>query len=271
MQQRSETQSTGAGKEDMFTEERQSQIAECILERGSVSVQELSALFNVSEVTIRKDLDELQKEDMIRRTHGGAVAKYHTLQLAPYQSLIVRQQEEKRRIAAKAMEFIEDGDTILLDGSTTVSELATLLASSTTLQGLVVFTTSIMIAQILNASEQVQVFMIGGMLYNRMGTVQGPVACRQLGELSTDKGFIGVNGIHRSFGYSADRIEEAQMKMSIAHASRQTYILADHTKFHKKYLARIAPPGECFDCLITDRTAGMDYTPYEKQIEICYA
>ena len=96
----------------MFAKERQSKIEQLILERGSASVLRLSQMFNVSEVTIRKDLDELQKGNRVVRTHGGAVVKYQSRPDWCFQNLAVVCLEEKQQIARTALEFIEDGESI---------------------------------------------------------------------------------------------------------------------------------------------------------------
>ena len=253
----------------MFTEERQSRIEEVILERGSVSVQELSELFNVSEVTIRKDLDELQKSDTIKRTHGGAVAKYHALERAAFQSLTTRRKEEKQAIARKALSLIEDGDTLLMDGSSTTSELAHLLEASG-IRDLTVITTSLIIAQIVN-NGKIRVVLLGGDLDPKMSSVSGPMTEKALTQLSVDKGFVGINGIDRKFGFSADGFQEAAVKLAIGMASRETYVLADHSKFRKKYLAKVCELKGVFQYLITDRHGGIDYTALDGQVEVILA
>ena len=253
----------------MFTEERQSRIEQVILDRGSVSVQELSELFNVSEVTIRKDLDELQKGDTIKRTHGGAVAKYHALERAAFQSLTNRRKQEKKAIARKALTFVEDGDTILMDGSSTTSELAHLLESSG-IRDLTVIPTSLIIAQIVN-NGKIKVILLGGDLDPKMSSVSGPLTENLLSQFSVDKGFIGVNGIERRFGFSADGFQEAAVKLAIGHASRETFVLADHSKFRKKFLAKVCDLKGVFQYLITDRHAGIDYSELENMVDVVFA
>lgn len=253
----------------MFTEERQSKIEQVILDRGSVSVQELSEQFGVSEVTIRKDLDELQKGDTIKRTHGGAVVKYHALERAGFQNVSGRHRTEKQKIAKRALACIEEGDTILMDGSSTTSELAKLIVNAG-IPNLTVITTSLIIGQLLN-NGRIKVVLIGGDLDPQMNSVNGPVAEQMLSTLSVDKGFVGINGIDRRFGFSADGFQEAAIKRAIAQASRESFILADHSKFRKKFLSKVCDLGGIFDCLITDRHEGTDYSPLEGKIEVMLA
>ena len=221
----------------MFAKERQSKIEQLILERGSASVLRLSQMFNVSEVTIRKDLDELQKGNRVVRTHGGAVVKYQSRPDWCFQNLAVVCLEEKQQIARKALEFIEDGDSILMDGATTVRELAVLINSSE-LKNITIITNSIELAQTFDR-EAIEVILVGGSLNPKLNTVTGPIAERNISYINVDKCFIGISGIDEAFGFSTDEFSDAAIKLNICRSSKQSFVLADHTKFRKRYLAKV--------------------------------
>lgn len=255
----------------MFTEERQEKIEQYIIERGSVSVLELSNRFDVSEVTIRKDLEELQKGDYIVRTHGGAMMKYSSLPRPYFQDLVVKCQDEKRNIAKKALEFIKDGDAIILDGSTTVNELAVMISTSS-LKNLTIVTTSITTAQIFANNEEVSVLLIGGFLNKRMNTVEGTIAVQQIQNIAADKCFIGMDGIDSSFGFSTTSFVEAAVKQSVAKASKKSFVLLDHTKFNKKYFSKVFELNGDVDCVITGkRRNSINYDVIESQLELVFA
>lgn len=255
----------------MFTEERQEKIEQYIIERGSVSVLELSNRFDVSEVTIRKDLEELQKGDYIVRTHGGAMMKYPSLPRPHFQDLVIKCQDEKREIAKKAFEFVRDGDAIILDGSTTVNELAVMISTSS-LKDLTVVTTSITTAQIFAKSEDISILLIGGFLNKRMNTVEGTIAVQQLQSITADKCFIGMDGIDNNFGFSTSSFIEAAVKQSIANASNKTFVLLDHTKFNKKYFSKVFDLNGVVDCVITGkRHNSINYKVIENQLELIFA
>ncbi len=256
----------------VFTSERQKLIEAYILERGSATVQELSGRFQVSAVTIRKDLDELEKGDLVQRTHGGAVSKYKSAQGGQFQTLTDRNREEKQRIGKKAVSFIENGDTIFLDASTTAHVFASLLAEAG-FTGLTVITTSLYVAQLLLA-QGIRVIMIGGEMNRNINAAEGPAALEQISGMSADKGFIGVNGIDKQFGFSVDSLEEAAIKQrSICQSSRRTFILADYTKFNRRYMARIFGTEECAaGCLITDGPReNIDYGFLKNKMKLVFA
>ena len=145
----------------MFARERQENIAKLILEKESVSVVELSELYDISEVTIRKDLEELQRQGRVIRTHGGAVSLYKPSAAFSFQDLSVKCIEEKQQIARTAIDLIADGDSIILDGSTTVQELAKLIVGSGK-KDLTIITTSINTAGFFFDKKEGFFFLVGG-------------------------------------------------------------------------------------------------------------
>ena len=255
----------------MFTTERQKLIEAYILEHGSVTVQELSDKFQVSSVTVRKDLSELEKSASIQRMHGGAVPRYKSAQEDHFQTLTDRCRDEKYAIGKKALSLVEDGDTIMLDASTTGQVFASVLADAG-LTGLTVITTSVFTAQTLMAGG-IRVITVGGEMNLNIGAAEGPIATGQISDLHADKGFIGVNGIDRQFGFSVDSLQEAAIKRSICTSSRKTFVLADYTKFNRRYMAKIYGIEDgAIRGLITDRQhENIDYGFLKNKIKLIFA
>lgn len=254
----------------MFAKERQESIAKLIIEKEAVSVVELSEMYNISEVTIRKDLEELQRQGRIIRTHGGAVSLYKPSAAFSFQDLSVKCIEEKQQIAKAAIDLISDGDSLILDGSTTVQELAKLIAGSGK-KDLTIITTSMNTAALFKEKDDISVVLVGGVINFKMNTMEGVIAEKQLRDLCVDKCFVGVNGIDMEFGFSTFGFSEAAMKRAFADSARETYLLADHTKFDKKYMVKIDDLENSYRHIITNRKYGYDYSEWEEKIDIIYA
>jgi len=231
----------------MFAEERQEKIFQIVTQRNSVKVSELSDELDISEVTIRRDLDALQRQKRIIRTHGGAMAAYSVGKATLYSQLVSKQVELKRLIALAAYEMIHDDETILLDNSSTVSELAKLIASGSK-KNLRIITNSLVIPQLLANTENCTVQIVGGEVNFKYQSMEGSATCEILRGIRVDKCFIGINGVDEEFGFSTPRYADADVKRDMLHSAHCSIVLADHTKLGKTYLARIGKP----DYLITD-------------------
>lgn len=239
----------------MFAEERQEKIFQIVTQRNSVKVSELSDELDISEVTIRRDLDVLQRQKRIIRTHGGAMAAYSVGKAMMYSTLASKQVDLKRLIAMAAYDMIQDDETILLDNSSTVSELAKLIASGNK-GNLRIITNSLIIPQILAQSSNCKVQIVGGEINFAYQSSEGSVACQILRDIRVDKCFIGINGVDEEFGFSTPRYADADVKREMLHSAHCSIVLADHTKLGKTYLARIGTP----DYLITNQMmAGFAY------------
>jgi DeoR family fructose operon transcriptional repressor len=151
----------------MFAEERQSKIYEIIYQQQTVKVTELSRLLDISEATIRRDLDEMQLQNKIIRTHGGAMLAYSVGRPINSAELMAKDVELKHRIASVAYEHIKDHDTLLLDSSSTVYELARMIASEQR-ANLRIITTSLLVVQALSNCKTYKVMIIGGELIIRI-------------------------------------------------------------------------------------------------------
>ena len=234
----------------MLAEERKETIMNIIEREHSVKVAELSKLLNITEVTVRRDLEELQQQHKIQRVHGGAVSTNPSNRQFCDTELSIICMEEKKRIATAAFPFVSNDDSILMDASTTVFELAKLLMKSD-LTGLSIITNSFSLVSLLRESK-IRVVHTGGQLFPRMNCTVGPLGEQMLQNLRVDKCFMGTNGIDPTYGYSVPSFEDASIKKCMLTASKQNFILADHTKLGESYTAKFANFSGDIDYFITD-------------------
>lgn len=233
----------------VFTEERLSKIVELLAGDRRVAVSELSRLLDVSESTIRRDLSLLEKQGLIKRTHGGAVPATSTAFEPSFIQKEIEFIEEKQSIGRKAAQMIEEGETVILDSGTTTLQIARYCATK---RNLTVVTNSIHIALELSGAQEIEVVVVGGSLRKNTYALVGPVAEDGLRGLYADKVFLGVNGISPDRGLSTPNIVEARVKRAMLGAAREAIIVADHSKVGREAFASIAPIDR-IQALVTDR------------------
>ncbi|GAV22454.1 DeoR/GlpR family DNA-binding transcription regulator [Carboxydothermus pertinax] len=221
----------------MFGEERKLKILKYIQKNTRASVQELSQYLAVSEATIRRDLKELEKARLINRTHGGAMALHGVNFELTFREKEDKFKQEKEAIAQKALEFIEEGDTIILDSGTTVFQLAQRLKN---FARLTVVTNSLIIAQELQLTSGIEVHLTGGILRRETLALVGPIAEESLEQIRVDKAFIATNGIDLKEGLTTPTLAEAAVKRKMIKAAKEVFLLADHSKAGKVTFARFA-------------------------------
>jgi DeoR/GlpR family transcriptional regulator of sugar metabolism len=200
-----------------------------IRDNGLNRVEDLCRRLKVSAATVRRDLDLLERSGAIRRVHGGAVSVENRLDESLFEdktSLAVR---EKRCIAEAALKFIEPGDTIYLDGGSTVLELARLLCERS---NLTVVTNSLHAAHEL-AGRGPRLIVIGGELRRLSQTLVGPLTRLVLQELHLDKAFMGTIGFALKEGLTTTDPSEAFTKEAVMSQARQVIVLADSSKAGK--------------------------------------
>ena len=234
-------------KKKSTVERRSGIIAELNL-NGKVDVQDLSKKFKVSEVTIRNDLDQLEKKNVLIRARGGALKidpvgiDYH---ISEKDKINVK---AKQRIGSKAAEFVNNGDTIMIDSGTTVLEFVKSFNKELTLT---VITNALNIANQFYKNDNVQVIIPGGYLRNKSFSLIGTAAEKSLKSYFCDKLFLGVDGLDIDNGLSTPNIEEAHFNATMIEMSNQIIVLADSSKIGKRSLAFICPTSK-IDVLVTD-------------------
>ncbi len=240
----------------MFYNERKQKILEYITQKPQITVAELSELFGVSTVTIRKDLNALSKAGEIKRTFGGAVG------LSPSKAEEIETEKEtmnmeaKREIAEKAFKFIKEGDSLIIDAGSTTQELARLIIERG-LEGLTIITNAFNIAEVFRERKEYELIFAGGHYRRGIYSCVGPFTNGILSAIHADKFFMGVNGFSVSQGITTPNMYEAEVKKTMMASSREHFVLVDSSKFGKVSLTKVAEI-EDLDCMITDSGAPGD-------------
>lgn len=233
----------------MLAEERRFRIREILAVQRTVSAAALTEMLGVTAATIRRDLADLEEEGVLVRSHGGAVSRTSStnFQLS-YDALLRTNRAEKEAIAKEAERLILDGETVFLEGSSTVYELARRLQHRARLT---VVTNSPPILSLFHNSAGVTVMSTGGDLIRDSFYLAGTWAERVVREVRVDKVVLGVTAIDPDYGVSAARHVEAEIKKILAQAGRTRIALCDHSKFGKQGFAYVGPVSD-IDFLITD-------------------
>ena len=242
--------------------ERHELILKKLEKDGKVSALELSELFNVSTVTIRKDLKLLEERQLLYRSHGTAIPFNPYITTRPItekENILV---DEKRAIATLAATTVESSDYIIIASGTTLIELARQIQN---VERLTVITASLNTALLLATIPNVEVIQLGGVIRKSSFSVIGPIAERMLSEFSCNKLFLGVDGIDLDYGLTTTNSMEASLNQEMIKAAQKIIVLADSSKFGKKGFGRICGL-EDVDVIITDK--GIDPKYKEKLIDL---
>lgn len=219
----------------MFVEERKQRILTALHQRPAVRVSELSRSLRVSTASIRRDLADLERAGLLRRTHGGAV----TPSFAGLEPSLPEKEDryfrEKAAIGALAAGFIDEGDTILLDAGSTTRQIARELRHR---KRIIVVTNALTIAWEL-ASSDLEIVLTGGQLRRGNLSQVGPLAEQAIAALHVDKLFLAANGIDIEKGVTTPSLIEAQTKRSMLPRATRVILVADHTKFGRVTFSRI--------------------------------
>lgn len=245
----------------MLPGERRNRILELLIVNRAITVKELCDSLETSEATIRRDLTIMEEEGKLERTHGGAVLNIDVFldneEIYPMKEQM--QSSEKASIAAKAFEFIKDNDSILLDSGTTTQELARLIGKSDL--KITVITNSTTCSSLLVNNPNLELILLGGKVRLKTLAVVGTTAIEMLKRLHVNKAFVAVNGINVEDGLMTPDLEEAEIKRAMINSAKERFVLADHSKFKRLAMCKIAPV-TMVDCVITD--AQTDQTMIEK-------
>lgn len=248
----------------MLVAERYDYIVQLVNERGSIRVTELSELCEVTEETIRRDLDKLEQAGRLRRSHGGAVSvKEQQQSEIPYFEREVVSAEEKKRIAKEAIKLIAPKDRIILDASTT----AWYMAASMPDIPMTVLTNSIKVAIELANKEKIEVISTGGILAPRSLSYVGPLAERSLDAYHVDKAFISCKGVHLEKGISESSELQGRIKQKIVGMADQVILLADSSKFGVQAFTSFAELSDVTD-IVTDTSISEEFVQSLLQLQI---
>ncbi len=220
----------------MTITERHQYILQELQRKGRVSIQELSDVMLVSGVTIRKDLKMLEDKKLLFRTHGGGSLHNPYAMERPINEKQFINAPEKEQIGKAALELVGTNDSIMIGSGTTVFELARQLHPK---RPLTVITPALKVALELSDRSKVEVLQLGGLLRENSSSVAGTFAEYALSLLSCGVLFLGVDGIDMEFGFSISNLTEAGLNQKMIRTAQSVAILADHTKFGKRGIAKI--------------------------------
>ena len=232
----------------MLKKKRQEQILEVLLKEESITVAELAELLDVSQVTIRKDLTELEQASKLYRSHGKAVL------INPYinnRSVNEKEKiavEQKEAIGREAAKLIDKDDSIIIASGTTVHALARNIRPK---HRLTVVSASLPASDILSQDENNDIIQLGGMVRHSSLSVVGQYSKQILENCSFSKLFLGVDGIDFDFGFTTTDMREAELNQQMMRAAQKVIVLADSSKFGKRGFAKIGNIDD-IDLIITD-------------------
>jgi DeoR/GlpR family transcriptional regulator of sugar metabolism len=220
----------------MLANQRREKILELLQEDGSAKVIDLAKIFKVTEVTIRQDLEKLEKDKLVVREHGGAFLKNIADQVRGVSLAHQENIDKKERIAAKCLEYIENGDTIILDSGSTTTEIAKKLKG---FKNLTVITNALNIALLLGADPGIEVVMTGGEFKPPTLSLTGQKAADFFKGINVQKLFLATAGISLKSGLTYPSISDIVVKKAMIEAANTTYLVADSTKIGKSAFASL--------------------------------
>ncbi len=214
------------------TEIRHEKIRSMLIANDLVTVAEFCQTFNCSEATIRNDLRFLEERGLLKRSYGGAVATGHTAIHTNMNTRSVAYKKEKEAIANYIVNhLLTSGQTIILDSGSTCVEIAQSIVESEL--ELTILTNSFAIATILTHSSRVKLFLTGGNYDPEPAAFHDEFSIALFNTMRADLCFLSVNGVSYEAGFTISGFEEAPIKQAMIRASRQNYVVADHSKLGK--------------------------------------
>ena len=228
-------------------EDRRSKAADLLARDGYVALAELVDVLGVSESTVRRDLEALEQQGAVRRTHGGAVyvkdAAGHAYALAERETAAA---EEKQAIGRAVAELVTDGQTLLLDGGTTCFQVARALAG----RHLSVVTNSLPIASLLSGEMATEVTLIGGYVYPRTGVALGSMAQQQAAVVHGSQYVLSCAGVAEDGIYNQNQMM-VEVERQMMSAADEVILAVDHTKFGRRAVAKLCELDEV-NVIVTD-------------------
>lgn len=244
----------------MLTEERHSIILDLLREKGVIKIIDLIEATNTSESTIRRDLTYLESINALKRIHGGATLPKGRLIEPSYSEKEVQSVDEKKIIAKYAASLIEDGDSVYLDAGTSTYEMIQYIDKS----NIVVVTNGLKHINAL-VDKDINAYILGGKIKNITKAVIGSDALKSLEKFRFDKCFLGINGIHIECGFTTPDSEEAMLKENAIKHSRQSFVLADESKFGEVSFVKVA---DLKDAVIITNSEVENYKEYNEKTKV---
>jgi len=220
----------------LLVDERRNQLLEMIRTRGFASLPELAESLQVSESTVRRDLDHLEEVGTAKRTHGGVFYTGPSPKLPHFDERQPAQWDKKKAIAELAAGLIQDGDTILLDGGSTTYEVARLLVG----RRLQIVTNSLPVANLFASNANHDLVIVGGYVYPRTGVALGPYANEMLARLNVRRTILSVSGVNER-GFFNNNLLLVETERAMMQSADEVIVVADSTKFGQQSLAHLCP------------------------------
>ncbi|GAB3906565.1 hypothetical protein GCM10029964_103490 [Kibdelosporangium lantanae] len=249
----------------MFAAERRQVILELVRSNGAVSLRELARIVKTSEVTVRRDLRQLEAEGMLARRHGGAVANDRTAYEPSYTEKAGVASDEKAAIADLAADLVAPGDAVVIGAGTTTLALAKRLAR---IAELTVVTNSLLVTQTFARSPGIEVLVTGGLLRGSILALVGTAAENSVSTLCVRRAFLSGNGLTANRGLSTPNAAVAGIDRALAATAKEVVVLVDHTKVGVDTMYQTVPmdgishvvtdAGASPDEIAACRTAGAD-------------
>jgi len=236
-------------------------VLDLVSERGFVALTDLAQAIDVSESTLRRDLDYWHKQGLLRRTHGGAMFVGDAATLPALEDRSASQLDEKRAVARVAAERIQDGDTILLDGGTTTFEVARLLVG----RPLQIVTNSLPIANLFASSRETDLVILGGYVYPKTGVALGPLTVRMMEDVHVHRLIMSVGGITNK-GLFNSNLLLVETERQMMRCADEVVVVADHTKIGRQALAYLCDLA-AIDTLIVDGDLSVSQRELLRQTE----
>jgi len=221
----------------MMKTTRHTQIRNLVNQNGQITVTELNAILDVSEATIRRDLEEMDQLGWVRRTHGGAVRVERAEKEPPIYQRQTVEGDEKQRIAQAAAALIQPGQTIFLGSGSTVSAIVPYIEDIP----LTVISNSLPVINQLTNHENIELIVIGGQLRQSELSMVGHVAEQAIREFRADVVFMGMRAGDPKHGFTSDYVDEAMTDRAILKIAPRCVVVADHTKFGRVSTVLMAP------------------------------
>jgi DeoR/GlpR family transcriptional regulator of sugar metabolism len=253
----------------MLTLERQNAIMDILYKKKVVSINTLASEFSISTASIRRDLEKMEKQGLIRRTYGGALLVEGVTEEIPLEVREIEQKEAKEKIARTAVRLIDQKDTIFMDSSTTTKEMTSFMEGIVDLR---VITNGVRAMTDLAKLENVTIYGISGNLRKQQLSMVGNQAENCVSEFWASKLFFSCTGMWISHGAMDYSDAEAEIRKRMMAVSQKIILLCDHTKFDRPAFYRICPFARV-NILITDEKLSPQWETllHQNGVEVLYA
>jgi DeoR/GlpR family transcriptional regulator of sugar metabolism len=234
----------------MLARQRQARIVDEVRRHGGARVSDLTSLLEVSDMTVRRDLEELERQGLLHKVHGGAVPASHSAEEPGYAAKSVLQQREKAALAAAAAAFVRPGQALAVSAGTTTHALATALSA---VPDITVVTNSVRVADAFEPTAVAarQTVVLTGGVRTPSDALVGPLADAAVRSLHVDVLFLGVHGMDPGAGFTTPNLAEAETNRALIAHAQKVIVVADHTKWRTVGLCTFGPLSAA-DVLVTD-------------------